>query len=87
MVERIVDGSLHAEEALGRCCRLEPLHFALSPSHDSVGVLGPTILAEPLAVTTDQTEVSERRAIGPQFIGHDQLGPNAVFSEKLVHEP
>ena len=41
MVERIVDGGVHAEEALRGCCRLEPLHLALSPSHDLVGVLGP----------------------------------------------
>ena len=38
MVERIVDGGVHTEEALGGRCRLEPLHLALSPSHDSVGV-------------------------------------------------
>ena len=44
MVERIVDGGVHAEEALGGCSRLEPLHLALSPSHDLVGVLGPIIL-------------------------------------------
>jgi hypothetical protein len=60
MVEGIVDGGVHAEEALGGCCRLEPLHLALSPSHDLVGVLGPIIFAEPLVVTTRQMEVSER---------------------------
>jgi hypothetical protein len=32
MVERIVDGGVHAEEALRGCCRLEPLHLALSPT-------------------------------------------------------
>jgi len=36
VVERIVDGGVHAEEALGGCCRLEALHLALSPSHDLV---------------------------------------------------
>ena len=87
MVEGIVDGGVHAEEALGGCCRLEPLHLALSPSHDLVGVLGPIIFAEPLVVTTGQTEVSERGAVGPQFVGHDQLGRDAVLSEELAHEP
>jgi hypothetical protein len=42
-----------------------------------VGVLGPIIFAEPLVVTTGQTEVSERGAVGPQFVGHDQLGREA----------
>jgi hypothetical protein len=46
MVERIVDGSLHAEKA-GPILPTEHLHFALSPSHDLVGVLGPIILRSP----------------------------------------
>ena len=86
MVERIVDGGVYAEETLG-CCRLEPLHLALSPSHDLGGVLGPIIFAEPLVVTTGQMEVSERGVVGPQFVGHDQPGREAVLSEQLVHEP
>jgi hypothetical protein len=60
MVERIVDGGVRAEEALGGCCRLEPLHLALSPSHNLLGVLGPIILPQPLVMTTGQMEVSER---------------------------
>jgi hypothetical protein len=59
MVERIVDGGVHAEEALGGRSRLDPLHLALSPSHDLVGVLGPIIFVEPLVVTTGQMEFSE----------------------------
>jgi hypothetical protein len=47
IAERIVDGGVHAEEALGGYSRLEPLHLALSPSHDLVGVLGPIILRSP----------------------------------------
>jgi DNA-binding transcriptional LysR family regulator len=86
MVERIVDGGLHAEVALGGCSRLEPLHLALSPSHDLVGVLGPIILAEPLVMTTGQMEFSERGAVGPQFVGHDQPGCEALLSEQLAQE-
>ena len=37
IVQRIVDGGVHAEEALGGRCRLEPLHLALAPSHGLVG--------------------------------------------------
>jgi hypothetical protein len=71
MVERIVDGGVHAEEALGGSCRLEPLHLALSPSHDLVRVLGPIILPYSLLMTAGQTELSEGGAVGPQFVGHD----------------
>ena len=39
-VERVMDGSVLIEKALGRASRLEPLHFTLSSSHDLVGVLG-----------------------------------------------
>ena len=86
MVERIVDGGVHAEEALRGCCRLEPLHLALLPSHDLVGVLGPIIFAEPLVVTTGQMEFSERGFIGPQFVGRNQPGCEALLSEQLAHE-
>ena len=83
MVERIVDGGVHAEEAVGRCCRLEPLHLALSPPHDLVGVLGPIIFAKPLVVTTGQTEVSERGAAGPQLSVTTSLGATPCFLSSL----
>ena len=86
MVERIVDGGVHAEEALGGCSRLEPLHFALSPSHDLVRVFGPIILPQPLLMTAGQMEVLEGGAVGPQFVGHDQPGREALLSEQLAHE-
>src|SRR5262249_5268168 len=38
-VERVVDGGMHIEKALGRASRLEPLHFLLSPSYGLVGIL------------------------------------------------
>jgi len=42
-VERVMDGSMHIEKTLGRGSRFEPLHFALSSSHDLVGVLGAVV--------------------------------------------
>jgi hypothetical protein len=39
-VERVMDGSMHIEKALGRASRLEPLHLSLAPSHGLVGILG-----------------------------------------------
>src|SRR5208282_583340 len=54
-VEGIVDGGMHAEEALGRSSRLEALHFALSSSHRLMRVLRPIVFPEPLFVTTGQS--------------------------------
>jgi len=39
-VERVMDSSMHVEKTLGRSSGFEPLHFALSPAHDLVGILG-----------------------------------------------
>ena len=47
-VEGVVDGGVYAEKTLGRSRRLEPLHFALSPSHRLMRVFGPIVLAQPL---------------------------------------
>jgi hypothetical protein len=38
-------------------------------------------------MTTGQTEVLEGSAVGPQFVGHDQPGHKALFSEELAHQP
>src|SRR6202140_4732452 len=43
-IECVVDGGMHAQKALGRARRLEPLHFTLSSSHDLVGILGAFVL-------------------------------------------
>ena len=37
-VERVVDGSMHIEKALGTTSRLERLHLSLSSSHHLMGV-------------------------------------------------
>jgi hypothetical protein len=42
-IEDVVDGGVHAEEPLGGTSRLEPLHFALSPSHCLMRVLGAVV--------------------------------------------
>jgi len=54
-VEGIVDGGMHAEEALGRSSRLEALHFALASSHRLMRVLRPIVFPEPLFMTTGQS--------------------------------
>ena len=44
-IEGVVDGGVHAEKALGGASRLEPLHFALSPSHRLMRIFGSIILS------------------------------------------
>ena len=39
-IERVMDGGVHTQKALGRASRLEPLHFTLAASHDLMGILG-----------------------------------------------
>jgi hypothetical protein len=39
-IEGVVDGGVHAEKPLGGASRLEPPHFALSPSHRLMRVFG-----------------------------------------------
>ena len=46
--EGIVDCGMHAEEALGRSSRFEPLHLALSSSHRLMRILGAIVLPESL---------------------------------------
>src|SRR5205823_1842543 len=42
-------------------------------------------LRSPWSWTTGQMEFSERGTVGPQFVGHDQPGREAVLSEQLAH--
>jgi hypothetical protein len=41
MVEGVLNRAVHAEEAMARSSRFEPLHFVLSPSHRLMRVFGP----------------------------------------------
>src|SRR4029077_18078409 len=67
-VEGVVDGGMHAEKALGRSSRLEELQLALSSSHRPTRILRPIILPEPLLMRTGQSETSESRGVGAQFV-------------------
>ena len=53
-VEGIVDGGMHAEEALGGSRRLEALHLALSSSHRLMRVFGPIVAPERLFMKAGQ---------------------------------
>jgi hypothetical protein len=54
-VEVVVDGGMHAEEALGRSSRFKPLHLALSSSYRLMRVFGPIVALEPLFMRTRQS--------------------------------
>jgi hypothetical protein len=49
-IEGIVNGGMHAQEPLRGARRLESLHFALSPSHRLMRVLGSIVAPDPLFV-------------------------------------
>jgi hypothetical protein len=84
-IEGIVNGGVHAEEALGGSSRLEPLPLALSSSHGLMRILRPIVLAEPLLMRTGQSETAERRGVGAQFVGDQQFRGEAVLLEQLAH--
>jgi len=54
-VEGVVNGGMHAEEALGRSSRFEPLHLALSSPYRLMRVLRPIVHPKPLFVRTAQS--------------------------------
>jgi hypothetical protein len=54
-VEGVMDRGMHAEEALGRSSRFEPLHFALSPPHRLMRILGAIVRPEPLLMRAGLT--------------------------------
>jgi hypothetical protein len=53
-VEGVVDRGMHAEEALGRSSRFEPLHLALSSPYRLMRILGAIVFPEPLLVRAGQ---------------------------------
>ena len=86
-VERVVDRGMHAEEALGRSSRFEPLHLALSSPHGLVRILGAIVRPEPLLMRAGQLQLPERRAVGTQFVSYQQFRHKPLLPEKLAHQP
>jgi hypothetical protein len=54
-VEGVVNGGMHAEEALSGSSRFEPLHLALSSPYRLMRVFRPIVAANPLFVRTAQS--------------------------------
>jgi len=87
MVEGIVDGGMDAEKPLRGSRRLEPLHLALSSPHDLMGVLSAIVFSEASIVRAGEAQLPERRAVGAQLVGDQQLRCEALFLEQLAHQP
>jgi hypothetical protein len=45
-VEGIVNGGMHAGQALGRSGRFEASHFTLAPSNNLMGIFRPIVLSK-----------------------------------------
>src|SRR6516162_2413330 len=86
-VEGVVDGSVHAQKALGGFGRFEALQLALASSHHLMRGLRPIVHSEPLFVRAGQPQSPERRGIRAQLVGHQQFRCKALLFEKLAHQP
>ena len=82
-IEGVVDGGVHAEKPLGGASRLEPLHFALSPSHRLMRVFGAIISPQPLLMWASQSQTPERGGVRAQLIGDQQFGVKPCFLSSL----
>ena len=69
-IERVVDGGMDAEKALRGSGRLEPLHFALSPSDGLMGILDAVVFSEALLMTAGQAKMPERLSVRAQLVGN-----------------
>src|SRR5439155_19312846 len=78
-IEGVVDGGMDAEKTLGGSRRLEPLHFALSSSHDLMGVFSAIVLSEASVMRAGEAQLPEGRAVGAQLVGDQQLWCEAQF--------
>jgi hypothetical protein len=69
-VERVVNGGVNGQEALGRSGRFETLHLALASSSRLMRILGPIVLAQPLLMARRQSNFGLCRAVRAKLVGH-----------------
>ena len=81
--ERVMDGSVHIEKALGRASRLEPLHFTFSWSHDLVGILGAIVLPQSLLMRAGQAKMPKSGSVRAQLSGVSNFGVKPCFLSSL----
>jgi hypothetical protein len=86
-VEGVVNRTVHAEKALGGSSRPEPLQLALASSDCLMRILRPIILSKPLLMPAGQSQTSEHRRVGAQFVGDQQFRRKTLLLEQLAHQP
>jgi len=86
-VEGVVNGGVHAEEALGGSSRLEPLQLAFASSDCLMRVFRPIVVSQPLVMRTGKSKTPERRGVGAQFVGDQQFRRDTLLLEQLAHQP
>jgi hypothetical protein len=72
--------------ALGRCGRFETLHLALTPSCRLMRILSPIVFTQALFVPSRQSHFGLGRGIGTQFVGHQQIGCEALSPKQPAHQ-
>lgn len=85
-VERVVDGGVYREEALGRRGRLEALHLSFAAPDRLVGDLGPMVVPQTLLVARREPQPGKGGAIRRQPVGRDLRGSKALLLEQHTHE-
>ena len=85
-VERVVNGGVNGQEALGRSGRFEPLHLTLAPSCRLMRILGPIVLAQAPLVASRQADFGLCGAVRAKLVGHQHIGCEALFLEQLAHQ-
>ena len=84
-IEGVVDGGVHAEKSLGGTSRLEPLHFAFSPSHRLMRVFRPIVMSQPLLMWAGQSQTPEYAGVRAQLVGDQQFERETLLLEQLAH--
>jgi hypothetical protein len=79
-VEGVVDGGVEAEQPLRGAGRFEPLHLALSSSHDLMRVFGAIVRAAPLLTPATQAKSPKDRRPCSDALGLDPCSTNLAYS-------
>ena len=79
-VEGVVNRTVHAEQALGGLSRLEPLQLARASSDCLMRILRPIVFSKPLLMRAGQLQMPERRGVGAQLVGDQQISARNLAS-------
>jgi hypothetical protein len=77
----IADGGMNGSKLLQTSHAAEPLHGPFSSSKRQVRILNSVISPAARFLPFSVADVLHRRAIGPEFVGHDMLWPTKAFHQ------